>query len=176
MSASINKEPETTESERFIPLWPADDSSVLSRGAEQPSIEAQRDVEQEKGDDFQIEPAHPSSPFSLPHTSCDVTYVPYESELQMPDVVKIMKASLSEPYSIYTYRYFIHNWPRLCVLAHCEGVCVGAIVCKLERHRYEVRRGYIAMLAVDQSYRKRKIGEKMCWKLYAHDNYNYNYN
>lgn len=45
-----------------------------------------------------------------------VEYVPYESELQMPDIMRLMKADLSEPYSIYTYRYFIHNWPSLCVL------------------------------------------------------------
>lgn len=36
--------------------------------------------------------------------------------------------------------------------------CVGAIVCKLDLHKKIVRRGYIAMLAVDERYRKRKIG------------------
>lgn len=36
--------------------------------------------------------------------------------------------------------------------------CVGAIVCKLDVHRKVVKRGYIAMLAVDEKYRKRKIG------------------
>nr|CAD7423045.1 unnamed protein product [Timema monikensis] len=35
--------------------------------------------------------------------------------------------------------------------------CVGAIVCKLDHHRKVVKRGYIAMLAVDEKYRKRKI-------------------
>lgn len=34
---------------------------------------------------------------------------------------------------------------------------VGAIVCKLDTHR-KVRRGYIAMLAVDENYRKQHIG------------------
>ena len=87
-----------------------------------------------------------------------ITYERYESELQMPDIMKLMKTALSEPYSIYTYRYFIHNWPKLCVLAKSEGCCVGAIVCKLEMHHYS-RRGYIAMLAVDEKYRKRKIGK-----------------
>lgn len=43
--------------------------------------------------------------------------------------------------------------------AQCEGRYVGAIVCKLELHNYNVRRGYIAMLAVDKNYRKKKIGE-----------------
>jgi peptide alpha-N-acetyltransferase len=36
--------------------------------------------------------------------------------------------------------------------------CVGAIVCKLDMHKNMVRRGYIAMLAVDENYRRRKIG------------------
>ena len=45
-----------------------------------------------------------------------VTFVPYESELQLPHIMRLMKADLSEPYSIYTYRYFIHNWPNLCFL------------------------------------------------------------
>ena len=40
-----------------------------------------------------------------------------------------------------------------------ENKCVGAIVCKLDMHKKMVRRGYIAMLAVDSEYRRKKIGE-----------------
>lgn len=47
-----------------------------------------------------------------------ITYVQYTSEAQMPDIMRLMKADLSEPYSIYTYRYFIHNWPHLCILVN----------------------------------------------------------
>ena len=43
-----------------------------------------------------------------------------------------------------------------------EGKCVGAIVCKLDMHKKMVRRGYIAMLAVDSDYRRRKIGIVFC--------------
>lgn len=46
----------------------------------------------------------------------EIEYVSYESELQMPDIMRIMNKDLSEPYSIYTYRYFIYNWPKLCFL------------------------------------------------------------
>ena len=99
------------------------------------------------------------TPGDRSEAASQVTYVPYDSELQMPDIMKLMKADLSEPYSIYTYRYFIHNWPRLCILAWCDDHYVGAIVCKLEVHHYNTRRGYIAMLAVDKDYRKRKIGQ-----------------
>ena len=45
-----------------------------------------------------------------------LTYVVYESEEQMPDIMRLITKDLSEPYSIYTYRYFIHNWPKLCFL------------------------------------------------------------
>ena len=45
-----------------------------------------------------------------------IEYVLYESELQMPQIMKLITNDLSEPYSIYTYRYFIHNWPKLCFL------------------------------------------------------------
>lgn len=30
--------------------------------------------------------------------------------------MELITKDLSEPYSIYTYRYFIHNWPHLCIL------------------------------------------------------------
>lgn len=45
-----------------------------------------------------------------------IKYIVYESELQMPDIMRLITKDLSEPYSIYTYRYFIHNWPKLCFL------------------------------------------------------------
>ena len=41
--------------------------------------------------------------------------------------------------------------------AKCEDKYVGAIVCKMDSN-YNEQSGYIAMLAVDKAYRKRKIG------------------
>lgn len=45
-----------------------------------------------------------------------VRYVCYRNEQQMKDIMRLIQKDLSEPYSIYTYRYFIHNWPKLCFL------------------------------------------------------------
>ena len=45
--------------------------------------------------------------------------------------------------------------------AQVNGECVGAIVCKLDYHKKIVKRGYIAMLAVDSGHRKRKIGSTL---------------
>uniref|UniRef100_A0A182QDN3 N-terminal methionine N(alpha)-acetyltransferase NatC n=1 Tax=Anopheles farauti TaxID=69004 RepID=A0A182QDN3_9DIPT len=97
-------------------------------------------------------------------TPVEITYQVYESERQMPAIMALIQKDLSEPYSIYTYRYFIHNWPKLCFLALHQDTCVGAIVCKLDIHRQETRRGYIAMLAVDKDYRKLKIGTTLVQK------------
>lgn len=94
----------------------------------------------------------------------NIEYLEYENELQMPDIIRLIQKDLSEPYSIYTYRYFIHNWPKLCFLAMCGTKCVGAIVCKLDIHRQIIKRGYIAMLAVDKEYRKLKIGTNLVQK------------
>lgn len=49
-----------------------------------------------------------------------ISYTVYESEKQMPDIMRLITKDLSEPYSIYTYRYFIHNWPKLCFLVRHE--------------------------------------------------------
>ncbi|KAI2795844.1 N-alpha-acetyltransferase 30, partial [Blomia tropicalis] len=93
-----------------------------------------------------------------------VEYVNYQDERQMPDIMRLIQKDLSEPYSIYTYRYFIHNWPQLCFLGVDDGKCIGAIVCKLDFRKNKVLRGYIAMLAVDEKYRKRKIGTNLVLK------------
>lgn len=56
-----------------------------------------------------------------------VKYVSYKSELQMPDIMRLIQKDLSEPYSIYTYRYFIHNWPKLCFLVGIFRVYIFSV-------------------------------------------------
>ncbi|XP_036398530.1 N-alpha-acetyltransferase 30 [Megalops cyprinoides] len=109
-----------------------------------------------------------SQPEGAEEGDAAIQYVRYESELQMPDIMRLITKDLSEPYSIYTYRYFIHNWPQLCFLAMVRQECVGAIVCKLDMHKKMFRRGYIAMLAVDSKYRRKGIGTNLVKKaIYA---------
>lgn len=66
----------------------------------------------------------------------------------------------SEPYTIFTYRYFINNWQNLCFLAFSGERCVGAVICKLDDHR-GTQRGYVAMLVVDKAFRKFRIGTSL---------------
>jgi peptide alpha-N-acetyltransferase len=76
----------------------------------------------------------------------------------------MMKESLSEPYPIYTYRFFVHKWPELTLMAWYEGECIGCVVSKLENEQKpdSIRyRGYIAMLAVDSTKRRCGLGRKL---------------
>lgn len=122
-----------------------------------------------------------------PSKSTSVHYAAYEGEKQLKDIVQLIEKDLSEPYSVFTYRYFLYNWPELCFLARVHSKTVGVIICRREEiglqedqlhhsnallgdtgatvastvggtQRY---RGYIAMLAVDKKYRKQGIGSAL---------------
>lgn len=45
-----------------------------------------------------------------------VVFRQYEGESDLENIVPLITKVLSEPYSLYTYRYFIYNWPELCLL------------------------------------------------------------
>lgn len=106
-----------------------------------------------------------------------IDYIPYTDESMLKDVHKLVSKDLSEPYSVFTYRYFLHNWPNLCICAYAtenvdknderemktERKLIGTIVCKLENNENNIQSGYIAMLAVDVNYRKRGIGMKLVY-------------
>ncbi|KAG6545784.1 hypothetical protein Mapa_012745 [Marchantia paleacea] len=89
-----------------------------------------------------------------------ITYTSYRDETQLAPIMALIDKELSEPYSIFTYRYFITLWPHLCFMAFHEGECVGTIVCKMGQHRSTFR-GYIAMLVVIKPYRGKGIATEL---------------
>ncbi|KAF8486876.1 acyl-CoA N-acyltransferase [Russula ochroleuca] len=92
-----------------------------------------------------------------------ITYRAYSGEHELPYIISLVQGELSEPYVVYTYRYFLHQWPHLSFLAYAQDVPhpVGVIVCKQSPHRERYLRGYIAMLSVDKGYRKRGIASTL---------------
>lgn len=115
----------------------------------------------------------------------ELRYIPYEHGLEaqyLPAIRSLISKDLSEPYSIYVYRYFLCQWSHLCFLVGfssqnrlrihgplaniffsphqalnpADSSLIGVIVCKLEVHSSHsppTRRGYIAMLAVASPFR-----------------------
>eukprot|EP00850_Spirogloea_muscicola_P004393 SM000019S04937 [mRNA] locus=s19:94101:95656:+ [translate_table: standard] len=78
--------------------------------------------------------------------------------------MRLVDGELSEPYSIFTYRYFISQWPQLCYLAYSkEEQCVGVVVCKMDEHRDRFR-GYIAMLVVIKPFRGKGVATRLVVK------------
>ncbi|KAH7670136.1 Peptide alpha-N-acetyltransferase protein [Dioscorea alata] len=90
----------------------------------------------------------------------EIEYVSYGGEHHLPLIMGLVDDELSEPYSIFTYRYFVYLWPNLSFLAFHKGKCVGTVVCKMGEHRNTFR-GYIAMLVVIKPYRGRGIATEL---------------
>lgn len=87
---------------------------------------------------------------------CDL--VQYRDERDLATVMNLVDNELSEPYSIFTYRYFLTNWPWLCFLVRDGSQCFGTVVCRLDTYKNR-QRGYLAMLVVEKEFRTKGVGE-----------------
>ncbi|KAJ4352818.1 hypothetical protein N0V95_003926 [Ascochyta clinopodiicola] len=112
--------------------------------------------------------AEPSSAGPAPSASTELQYTQYDGakeEQYLPAIRQLISKDLSEPYSIYVYRYFLYQWGDLCFMAlDKDHNLIGVIISKLEPHRSGTYRGYIAMLAVQESYRGRGIASQLVTK------------
>lgn len=63
-------------------------------------------------------PAEQTSP--APKKQCPkLRYIPYGAEKEssfLPAIKQLISKDLSEPYSIYVYRYFLYQWGHLCFM------------------------------------------------------------
>jgi peptide alpha-N-acetyltransferase len=51
--------------------------------------------------------------------TAELQYVQYEGakeEEYLPSIRQLISKDLSEPYSIYVYRYFLYQWGNLCYM------------------------------------------------------------
>jgi peptide alpha-N-acetyltransferase len=113
-------------------------------------------------------PAEPTAATATAAAPPDLRYVRYDGSRENEYVAamrQLISKDLSEPYSIYVYRYFLYQWGELCFMAMDDtkekDYMVGVVVSKLEPHRGGPLRGYIAMLAVREEYRGRGIATKL---------------
>ena len=40
----------------------------------------------------------------------------FQDEKDLEPIIKLVEKDLSEPYSIYTYRFFIYDYPKMCIM------------------------------------------------------------
>ena len=113
----------------------------------------------------------------------DVVYLNYQDERYMHEIEALVAKDLSEPYSVFTYRYFLQRWPDLCVcvfekgstngcrhgvsITSTVGRMIACIICKgsdgskeagTSSNEEDQLKGYIAMITVDAVHRKKGIG------------------
>ncbi|GAA5980227.1 hypothetical protein JCM5350_000879 [Sporobolomyces pararoseus] len=81
-----------------------------------------------------------------PTTQKSIYYRAYKGEGDLKHIVSLVDDELSEPYNLYTYRYFLDTWPHLCFFAFSsnskqeeeeeeeEEEPLGVIISKLEPH------------------------------------------
>ena len=68
-------------------------------------------------------------------TDDQIVWRTLEGEKDLQTIISMIETELSEPYPIYTYRYFVQKWPHLTMMAYKKGdskKCIGCIVSKLE--------------------------------------------
>ena len=58
----------------------------------------------------QINPQYCMNPIAMASESSDIVYRAYLGESDLPHIMALVQSELSEPYVIYTYRYFLHQW------------------------------------------------------------------
>jgi len=109
----------------------------------------------------------------------NLIYKTYNGETIINEIMNLMKEELSEPYPIFTYRFFLNGWPALNIMVfdkEKDNKFVGCIIGKCDRNKKGKMKGYIAMIAVDKEYRGKKIGKNIveifisqCKNLYKAD-------
>ncbi|GEQ71682.1 hypothetical protein JCM33374_g5368 [Metschnikowia sp. JCM 33374] len=105
------------------------------------------------------------TPKSVDYTEDGFRFYSFDpaSETQFQSVAKLIDVHLSEPYSLYVYWYFFHEWPQYCFLVSTEHSLdiVGVIISKVEPHRSVRMRGYIGMLVIDPAFRGQGLAKKL---------------
>ncbi|KAJ6376573.1 hypothetical protein OIU76_025679 [Salix suchowensis] len=89
----------------------------------------------------------------------EIEYVSYGGEHHLPLIMNLVDQELSEPYSIFTYRYFVYLWPQLSFMAFHKGKCVGTVVCKMGDHRDSKFRDLLETL--------KEKGHRTCYQIYS---------
>lgn len=101
------------------------------------------------------------------HILCEIdniVYKTYSGEELINEIMDLMKEELSEPYPIFTYRYFLNGWPAVNIMVFDKNMnnkFIGCIIGKCERNKKGKMKGYIAMIAVEKDYRGKRIGKNI---------------
>ena len=95
----------------------------------------------------------------------EIEFRQFKGEEEVAEIIKIIDNELSEPYGLYTYRYFWAVCPQHTLVALKDGKIVGVIVGRETKKDNGMVKGYIGMLVVLKEYRKLGIGRRLATDL-----------
>lgn len=55
-------------------------------------------------------------------SSDTIYFETFSDEKDLEPIIKLVERDLSEPYSIYTYRFFIYDYPKMCIMVQLKWV------------------------------------------------------
>ena len=103
---------------------------------------------------------------TTPDMAGDVRYEAYQGEEQLPMIAGIVDKDLSEPYSIYTYRFFLHNWPSLTFLVRTFPsflLFACGLLIPIPSRRLSMTRSWASSSASWSSAKASAGGTLACW-------------
>ncbi|WOO79660.1 N-alpha-acetyltransferase 30 [Vanrija pseudolonga] len=87
-----------------------------------------------------------------------------DEDTDLGHITRLCEEELSEPYNVYTFRYFLSEWPHLTFFVYpsaSDPTPIATIICKQDTHRERTNRGYIGMLSVQRAWRRRGIARRL---------------
>jgi hypothetical protein len=54
-----------------------------------------------------------------------IRFTTFQGEHQLDALRALIDKDLSEPYSVFTYRYFLNTWPYLCLLVRTKMLMIA---------------------------------------------------
>ncbi|KAL1409640.1 N-alpha-acetyltransferase 30 [Vanrija albida] len=87
-----------------------------------------------------------------------------DEDTDLAHITRLCEEELSEPYNVYTFRYFLSEWPHLTFFVYptpADATPIATIICKQDTHRERTNRGYIGMLSVQRGWRRRGIARRL---------------
>ena len=66
------------------------------------------------------------------HTFNEIRYRPFRSDADLHAIRTLFASQFSEPYQVWTYRFFAEQYPSLTFFAEFEQEIVGCCMCMLQ--------------------------------------------
>lgn len=61
-------------------------------------------------------------------TTSEFYFETFTNENDLESIIKLVEKDLSEPYSIYTYRFFIYDFPKMCIMVRLVIIMKHVII------------------------------------------------